>query len=599
MKISSSNSFPICNLIYSYRLRLVYLLITFLLSSFVFSVNAAELNVDDYDAKVTVGESGLRVRVAPQTGSQIGSLFNGQTVRVTHHVVDLSGNWRKIAWSSGRVAYVSGDYLTKLDNNSSSTPTSSSTSGCSQQLPTEYLEDHYVGTATATYKMREQPHTNCPHTEGRLLAKGQQAKIVAKDGNWRYAENLSTGLSGWVHANAFKSRSSNTKTRRSSRSQARTLDYPDFEPGLGKPTIQERFPSFEPGYDSEPSIQSRFPSFDPSLGKPTIQERFPEFEPGYGSSDNNITSAAAEMGITIELPMVGTQVDRDALTAQIITDIDDAEEVWFYYQALVDKPQPLQAVNQQAVTAELYWTPRAWAYQEAEGQEQLGCIGWHACVAAWEHIRESDYRNLNDEERAIVVAETKEIAATYCLDTNCAQKFFRDLIWVDLQVALADGLVPSGRVNLRPKVRPNVNIGVDAPRTSIDDNNAASRVKWVDENASMGVEAGRYNDSAPGARSNVETRSGQAPAIDRTLPDGTKRPVRFDGLDGNVLIDRKLSVMTRPKVKNQAMRQSQALKENGLTGRWEVPTETQARRAKKMFTELGIDNIEVKVVPES
>nr|WP_320015636.1 RHS repeat-associated core domain-containing protein [uncultured Desulfobacter sp.] len=121
-------------------------------------------------------------------------------------------------------------------------------------------------------------------------------------------------------------------------------------------------------------------------------------------------------------------------------------------------------------------------------------------------------------------------------------------------------------------------------------------VKWVDENAHMSNRAKLYNDSATGARSNIATQKGQAPQITRTLDDDTARGVRFDGLDSDVLIDRKISVVTTPKAKNQALRQSQALRQNNLTGRWEVPTQSQANRATKMFNELGIDNIRVEVV---
>ncbi len=73
------------------------------------TADAAELNVEDYTATVSVGSSGLRVRDAPVTGAQIGSLWNGQRVRVTHHVTP--GVWRKIVMSNGRAGYVSGDYL--------------------------------------------------------------------------------------------------------------------------------------------------------------------------------------------------------------------------------------------------------------------------------------------------------------------------------------------------------------------------------------------------------------------------------------------------------------------------------------------------------
>ncbi len=125
---------------------------------------------------------------------------------------------------------------------------------------------------------------------------------------------------------------------------------------------------------------------------------------------------------------------------------------------------------------------------------------------------------------------------------------------------------------------------------------AASKVKWVDENAGMSQTARDYNDAATGARSNPVTHSGQAPALERTMPDGSTRPVKFDGVDGDVMVDRKISVVTTEKAKDQALRQSEVLRQNGLVGRWEVPTDAQAARATKMFNDLGITNIQVKVV---
>jgi filamentous hemagglutinin len=74
--------------------------------------------------------------------------------------------------------------------------------------------------------------------------------------------------------------------------------------------------------------------------------------------------------------------------------------------------------------------------------------------------------------------------------------------------------------------------------------------------------------------------------------------VRFDGVDGDVLIYRKLSVVTTQKARDQVLRQSEALQQNGLTGRWEVPTQAQADRATRMFNELNVSNITIRVVPE-
>ncbi|MGS2732185.1 hypothetical protein, partial [Enterobacter sp. CFEC93] len=96
----------------------------------------------------------------------------------------------------------------------------------------------------------------------------------------------------------------------------------------------------------------------------------------------------------------------------------------------------------------------------------------------------------------------------------------------------------------------------------------------------------------------TKPQKGQAPTIDRIDANGNSKPVRFDGVDDNVMIDRKISVVTTQKAKNQALRQSEALKNSGMTGRWEVPNQTQANRAQKMFDELGIKNIEVKIVKE-
>lgn len=125
---------------------------------------------------------------------------------------------------------------------------------------------------------------------------------------------------------------------------------------------------------------------------------------------------------------------------------------------------------------------------------------------------------------------------------------------------------------------------------------AASKVKWVDENAGMSQSARDYNDSATGARSNPVTQSGQAPALERVMLDGSVRLVKFDGVDGDVMVDRKLSVVTTDKAKDQALRQSEVLGQNGLTGRWEVSSEAQAARATKMLNDLGVNNIQVKVV---
>ena len=128
---------------------------------------------------------------------------------------------------------------------------------------------------------------------------------------------------------------------------------------------------------------------------------------------------------------------------------------------------------------------------------------------------------------------------------------------------------------------------------------ALSRIRWVDETPIRKGVAKDYNDSAMGARSNVVTRRSEVPALEWRLPNGGKRQVRFDGLDGKYLVDRKWSIYTSAKTKNQALSQSVALRQNGLTAIWEVPTEYQKRRALKLLYKLGISNIHVEVVKPS
>ena len=115
-----------------------------------------------------------------------------------------------------------------------------------------------------------------------------------------------------------------------------------------------------------------------------------------------------------------------------------------------------------------------------------------------------------------------------------------------------------------------------------------SSIRWVKENASMDRAASAYEKGALGAREGV------APAL--VGPAGNL--VKFDGVEGNILIDRKIAVTTFPKAYYQAFRQSQALKANGFLGRWEVPTQAQADRAMAIFKRLGINNITVRVVPQ-
>ncbi len=106
---------------------------------------------------------------------------------------------------------------------------------------------------------------------------------------------------------------------------------------------------------------------------------------------------------------------------------------------------------------------------------------------------------------------------------------------------------------------------------------------WVDENAAMKDRARRYNDSAPGARSDPVTQRRQAPALYRTLEDGSKRPVRFDGYQDGVFIDRKINIVFKSDAKARAVIQSQVLREKKRG--WTVGG-TQWKGEKGSFTAI-------------
>jgi hypothetical protein len=128
-------------------------------------------------------------------------------------------------------------------------------------------------------------------------------------------------------------------------------------------------------------------------------------------------------------------------------------------------------------------------------------------------------------------------------------------------------------------------------------NKPSGNVRWIEDEPAMSDYARRYEHGAAGARSRVDSKRGQVPALDWVRPGGTAGQVKFDGIDDTVLVDRKVSVTTFESSKDQALRQSEALRQNGYTGRWEVPDAREKAVAEKMFIDLGITNITVKVEP--
>lgn len=114
-------------------------------------------------------------------------------------------------------------------------------------------------------------------------------------------------------------------------------------------------------------------------------------------------------------------------------------------------------------------------------------------------------------------------------------------------------------------------------------------IGWAKETLKRNTAWAAYNDSASGAR------QGFAPTLMRTMPDGSKRPVKFDGIRGDYVIDRKWRIVTAPRAGQQVLRQSQVLAEHRLIGVWEVPTEKQRLKAVKFLKKMNVTNINVRV----
>ena len=81
------------------------------------------------------------------------------------------------------------------------------------------------------------------------------------------------------------------------------------------------------------------------------------------------------------------------------------------------------------------------------------------------------------------------------------------------------------------------------------------QIGWVKETIRSDKPWKAYNDSATGSR------PGQAPTLMRTMPDGSRRPVKFDGFDGDYMTDRKWKVVDAPRARAQLVRQSEVLAE--------------------------------------
>ena len=116
------------------------------------------------------------------------------------------------------------------------------------------------------------------------------------------------------------------------------------------------------------------------------------------------------------------------------------------------------------------------------------------------------------------------------------------------------------------------------PRTTYD----PPQVGWVKETTKSQKPWKAYNDAATGAR------PGRAPTLMRTMADGSKRPVKSDGIQGDYVIDRKWKAVDAPDARAQLLRQSKVLAEHRLVGAWKVPTPAQKAKAFNLFKKMKV-----------
>ncbi len=149
----------------------------------------------------------------------------------------------------------------------------------------------------------------------------------------------------------------------------------------------------------------------------------------------------------------------------------------------------------------------------------------------------------------------------------------------NVALAAAPGATLSRVVALR-------RLRVARPRRTFD----PPQIGWVKETTKSKKPWKAYNDAATNAC------PGLAPTLMRTMADGSKRPVKFDGVRGDYVIDRKMKVVDAPHARAQLLRQSGVLAEHHLIGLWEVPTAAQKIKALKLFKKMNAANLHVKVV---
>ena len=111
--------------------------------------------------------------------------------------------------------------------------------------------------------------------------------------------------------------------------------------------------------------------------------------------------------------------------------------------------------------------------------------------------------------------------------------------------------------------------------------------KYVKRSESMSGEAKAYEEAV------ANGRPGEAYRVPyrNSRPRG-RQEVHFDGVsDSGIPIDAKVSIVTRQKTVNQAMRQAEALRQHDTIGVWKVQDFGEAMRARRMIQRAKAEDV--------
>lgn len=111
----------------------------------------------------------------------------------------------------------------------------------------------------------------------------------------------------------------------------------------------------------------------------------------------------------------------------------------------------------------------------------------------------------------------------------------------------------------------------------------------------MPKESYDYQSGVAGARSNPQTGRAMAPQLSMPGADGVAVTAKFDGVNGNEIIDRKVGLRFTDKMVDLARRQAGTAAYHGLQPVWEVPTAERAGVANRFLKFAKMSTIQVRV----